>query len=225
MAFGVTGTLGSATNVVLISSSTTPLASSVADALDINGDIADSAYYGSGGLSETTNEYLIKSGTLNLNTLKLGEIATGQVITSIGVSTDNGESTHPKVTVVTQNGGAAIVAPDGGTKTFTLPSLVITANSFAQPLFFTVDAGELQSCSVEFSCRYGHDSDGLGTPAAFGVAGAEGTGTAGFVNVDGAPAWTLSTGWTETQAMTSEGPQAAWGTSSATARTTLTRDT
>jgi hypothetical protein len=227
MAFGVTGDLGgSLTNLKLISSSTTPVAQSVADALDINGDIAASAYYGNsdGDLSETTSEYLLESGELDLSDLKLGEISTGLVRTSISLTTDNSESSHPKLTIVTQNGASAITAPDGALNTFTLPEITIKANSFAQPLGFEVDAGELQSCSLEFSCRYGIDTNGAGEPAAFGLAGAEGTVTAEFVNTGDSPAWTLEAGFTQVQAPTSEGPQAAWGTSSASARTVLARD-
>jgi len=212
---------------ILISSTETPDAQSNADALDINGDIAATAYYGnaSGAYKGVTCVYLLKNGTRNLNTLKLGELSTGVIATSISVSTDNSESEFPKVTVSGSLGATAITAPEGLTNKFSLPSLTITANSFAQPIGFTVSAGELQSCSFEASCRYGVDTDGDGEPAAFGLAGAEATVSAEFVNTGTTPEWSLTlSGLTEVQAMTNDQPQAAWGTSTASARVILARD-
>ena len=230
MAFGATATdhFGIATtDLVLIMSTETPVAQSNADAMDINGDITATAYYGnsSGTYSEATCEYLLKSGTLNLNTLKLGELSTGVIATSIGVAVDNSESEFHKITVSGTLGATAIVAPTGLENTYTLPSLTITANSFAQPIGFTVGDGELQSCSFEASCRYGVDTDADGEPVAFGVAGAEATVSAEFVNSGTLPAWTLTLlGLEEVQAMTDDAPQAAWGTSTASARVIIARD-
>jgi hypothetical protein len=211
----------------LISSTETPVAQSNADALDINGDVAATAYYGntSGTYSEATCEYLVKTGSISLALLKLGELDTGIIATSIGVSTDNSESAHPKITVSGSLGASAIVAPATKANTFKLPAITITANSFAQPIGFTVSQGELQSCSFEASCRYGVDTDGDGEPAAFGLAGAEATVSAEFVNTGTQPAWSLSlSGLTQVQAPTDDQPQAAWGTSTASARVIIARD-
>jgi len=231
MGFGSTGQTDhfgiATTDLVLISSTSTPVAQSNADAMDINGDVAETAYYGnsSGTYSEATCEYLLKSGTIDLATLDLGELSTGVIATSIGVSTDNSESAHPKFTVSGTLGATAITAPTGLENTYTLPSITITANSFAQPIGFTVGEGELQSCSFEASCRYGVDTDADGEPVAFGVAGAEATVNAEFVNTGTQPAWSLTlSGLEEVQAPTDDQPQAAWGTSTASARVIIARD-
>jgi len=218
------GTL--ADKLELISSTNPPVPQSNTDALDINGDIAATAYYGnsSGTYSEATCEYLVKTGSINLNLLDLGELSTGVIATSIGISTDNSESAFPKLTVSGSLGASAITAPTGLTNKFSLPSLTITANSFAQPIGFSVSAGALQSCSFEASCRYGVDTDGDGEPAAFGLAGAEATVNAEFVNTGTQPAWSLASSFVEVQAPTNDQPQAAWGTSTASARIVLSRD-
>jgi hypothetical protein len=214
------------TDLILIDSSLTPVAQSNADALDINGDIAAAAYFGnsSGTYKDATCVYLLKSGTLNLNTLKLGELSTGVIASSISIATDNSESEFPKVTVSGQLGAAAVTAPTGSSNTWTLPSITIAATSFAQPMGFTVTGGELQSCTLEASCNYGVATDGEGEPAAFGLSGAAATTSGEFVSATDAPAWTPALGWEETQAPTSIAPQAAWQTSSAAARLILSRD-
>jgi hypothetical protein len=212
------------TDLIPIESSLTPVAQSNADALDENGDIAATAYYGnsSGTYQEASVTYLLKSGTLNINTLTLGEVEAGIVCTNISVATDNSESEFPKITCTGLLGASAITAPTGKSNKFTLPSISIKAVSFAQPMGFTNSGGELNSSSFEASCNLGNATDGAGEPVAFGLSGAQATISAEFTEASDATAWTLS-GFTEVQEPSSVAPQAGWGTSTATARAILAR--
>jgi len=211
----------------MVSSSNSPVAQNNADATDINGDLDSTSYFGnsSGTYSEASTTFVLYTGSIDLNTLDLGEVSTGKNITSITVETSNTESEHPTITVSGHLGASEITAPSGLTNLFTLPSITVTANSFAQPLGFTVDSGLLQSCSFEASCNIGMANDGAGEPAAFGLSGAEATVSAEFVNTTVDPAWTLSlSGLTEVQAPTNDEPQAEWDTSSASARVLIARN-
>ena len=68
-----------------------------------------------------------------------------------------------------------MVAPTGKRNTWTLPSITITANKYAQPMGFTYSSGRLTGCTLEASCEISEVTDGLGEPAAHGVSGASGT--------------------------------------------------
>ena len=103
----------------LVESSKTPVANSRADALDENGDIADAAWYGNTAaeLYEASCTYQVDTTDVNVATaLKLGELATGVVVTSIEISTSNGD--WPKITVSGILGTGAL---EQG-KTYALPS-------------------------------------------------------------------------------------------------------
>ena len=63
--------------MVLVASSKVPRAQSRADAQDANEDIAASAYSGNdaGAIYEVSSTYALKSGTLDLSDLVIGELA------------------------------------------------------------------------------------------------------------------------------------------------------
>ena len=112
--------------LVLIGSTKTPVAKSRADDTgDECGDIVNAAWFGGGTVNDVTNEYLLKSGTLDLATLLLGEQEAGIAIASISAATSN--SDWPKISVSGKTGLETIVAPPGKANTWTLPSITLTA--------------------------------------------------------------------------------------------------
>lgn len=208
------------TDLVLESGSKTPIALSRADAQNEHGDIVASTWFGAPGtMFDAENTYLLKSGSLNLNTLALGLKAAGIVILKIGITTGNGE--WPKIKVSGKLGALA----DWGT--FTLPSITIQGKKLAQVMGFTTAEGcRLTGSAFEFSCNMPEATNGLGVPVAQAIDGATGSLSADFVGVTAAPAWTVTlSGATETQAPGSEEPQAAYNTGSGTAEIVLTRNT
>lgn len=211
----------------LVDSNETPIAQTRVDANDENNDIAATAYHGNteGDLSEVSCTYAIKSGTVNLNTLVLGEIEVSDtkiVITAIDVTTSNGE--WPQITVSGTKGTEAITAPTGKLNTFTLPSITIGGRKQAQVLNFTVGEGRLTGSSIAAACELAQQDDGVGEPVAHGVSGATIELSADFVRITLAPAWTLSAPWTQTQSPSLVQGQAAWHTSTGTASGTIERD-
>jgi hypothetical protein len=208
----------------LISSSKTPVAKSRTDAQDENGDIAAATWFGSETQDECETVVLLKSGTLNLNTLYLGEVDPGVVVTGITVETSNGA--FPRITVTGKTGCENIEAPATKANTYRLPSLTIAGKKQAQLMGFTVGQGKLTGTSFAFSCNLMEETGGLGVPVAHGVDGAVGTLTANFVaHTDNVPAWTLTlSGLTETAHPSTDEPQAGYHTSTATAEMTLARD-
>jgi len=213
-------------------SSKTPLALDRGDAQDGNGDIVASAYYGNGDgdLYEISNTYQLKSGeTLNLNTLKLGElsagIGAGIVADSITVNTANGGEL-PTIEVSGITGNDAIEAPDGMENTFTLPFISITGAMRAQAMEFSTVEGKLTGSSFTASIDIADASDGEGEIIAHGVSGGTMEISADFVGITAAPAWSLSLGsdFTITQNPGEEEPQADWETGSGTAAGILSRD-
>jgi len=205
------------TDLILIESSLSPDVESVATALDENGDLAARQEYGNdGGAIKTANcTYLLKSGTLDLATLSVGELEEGVAVESISVATSNGD--WPRVTVVGKLGMDEFQAPTGKTAAAALPTLTITGGKFAQPLSFTVGAGcKLNSCSFSAAAEIARADDGLGEPAAFGASfNAPPEITAEFVRITTQPSWTVSGALTQTQAPTTVQPQAAYHTSTA----------
>jgi len=216
--------LASASLILVDSSDKTPVAKSRAEATDENGDIADAEWYGGTDIFDVSNVYALKSGTLNLNTLKLGEQEPGVIISSISVATDNGE--WPKITVTGQLGNEAVTAPTGKANTWTLPSITLTAIKSAQPMGFTVSAGSLQNNTFEFSCDIAELTDGTGEPAAHGVSGAVGALSAELMNTaDEAPAVSLTlSGLTLSQGLSTIEPAAEYHTASFSAEVILARD-
>jgi hypothetical protein len=212
------------TGLVLIGSSKTPVAKSVAEALDENGDVAEHTIYGADDIFDVSCEYEIHAASFDSGTLKLGEIVAGTAVSSITITTSNGA--WPKVSISGRIGLETMLAPDGKANTYTLPSLTIIGAKAAQPLGFSVDGGSLSGSSIEASAEIAESPDGLGVPAVHGISGASGTLNASFVRTpDETPAWTLTlTGATSVQEPGSEQPQAAYHTASAQAKFIIARD-
>jgi hypothetical protein len=225
--------LASAT-LILVNSSSTLIEQSRGDAQDENGDIAASTYFGNTtqAMAEVSCTYALKSGTLNINTIKLGALAASATVLreSIEVATSNSE--FPQVTVSGRKNIIAITAPTGKLNTFTLPTYTLTGIKQAQLIGFTIGAGcRLTGSSIGASVEMAQQDNGLGEPIAHGVSGGTGTISAELVRVTAAPAWTLLTtspwdtaGLTQTQAPGLEEGQAAYHTATAAAQFTITRD-
>ena len=212
--FGILGlaqTGGTTLGVVLelINSSSTPQAQSRADALDENGDIADAAWHGntSAGLKDASSTFALKSGTLALDDLVLGELATGKVVTSISVNTVNGA--WPQIEVSGVTGSIALEQA----KTYDLPEITINGKKQAQLMGLTLTTGKLTDCSLEASCDWAQQEDGEGEPVAYGISGAIATasGTA-VATSDAAPVLAAAGEWTLSQGAGVDEPQAAWHT-------------
>jgi len=225
--------LASAT-LILVNSSSTPVEQSRADANDENGDIAATTYFGNSTqeMADVSCTYALKSGTLNINTIKLGALAASATVLreSIEVSTSNGD--FPQVTVSGRKNIIAITAPTGKLNTFTLPSYTLTGIKQAQLIGFTIGAGcRLTGSSIAANVEIAQQDNGLGEPAAHGVSGGTGTISAELVRVTSAPAWTVLTtspwdaaGLAQTAAPGLEEGQAAYHTATATAQFTIVRD-
>jgi len=216
--------LTSITALKLVNSTKTPVARSRADANDAENDVAAATWFGATDIFDVSCEYVLKSGTLVLDTLKLGEIVAGTAVASISAATSNTD--WPKITITGKSGLQTMVAPALKLNTFKLPTLTLTAAKRAQPLGFTVGAdGRLTGCTFEASAEIAEVADGLGAPCAHGISGAIGTVSAEFVRVTGAPAWTLTlSGLTSTQEPGAGEGQAAYHTASASAEMVIARE-
>lgn len=210
----------------LVDSSKEPVEKSRADARDDNGDIAASNYYGNaaGTLYEASCSYALKSGTLLLSDIALGEVSVGTLALTLEAGTSNSE--FPQIKVGGKLGTSAITAPTGKANTFALPAITLTGGKFAQVIGFTVQNGKLTSSSISATVEEAQQDDGVGEPAAFGISGGVGAITAEFVRYDAtAPAWTVTlSGATETKAPGIQEGQAAHHTATATAAFTITRN-
>jgi len=203
----------------LVASNKTPVAQSRADAADENGDVADAAWHGNteGELYEASCTYAIKSGTLDLSDLKLGQLSAGIVALSIEVATDNGA--WPQVTVSGILGSAALEQ----VKTWDLPEINVLGKKQAQLMGATLTTGKLNSCSFSASCDWAQQEDGEGEPVAYGVSGAVASATATAVGVsDAAPVLAAADGWTLSQDTNIDEPQADWHTANITVEQVLT---
>jgi len=220
-------------DLILIESSESKIEQSRADAQDENGDIAASTFYGNTtqDMREISCTYALKSGSVNINTIKLGALAASPTVLreSIEVSTSNSE--FPQITVSGRKNIVSVTAPSGKLNTFTLPSFSVTGAMRAQPIFCTVGAGSrLTASSLSASVDVAQQDNGLGEPIAHGISGGQGTFTGDFVRVTAAPSWTIVTagntsfGITETQAPTVEQGQAAYHTGTGTGAFTIIRD-
>jgi len=222
--FDLTGSGKPLENVgVLVDSSRTHVAQSRADAQDQDGDIAASAFYGNteGDLYEISNTYAIKSGTLNLNTLKLG-LVNSKVALTLEASTSNTE--WPQITVTGIEGQETLTPPTGKANTFGLPSITIAGLKRAQLMGFTISEGKLTGSSLSASIELSQQDDGEGEPVAHAISGGTIEISADFVRITDAPAWAVSSPFTETQAPGANEPQADFHTTSAAAAGTLVRD-
>lgn len=216
------------TDLILQESSKVPRKANMATALDANGDVAVTELYGNdaGTLYDVSCTYLLKSGTLDLSTIYIGERSTGVVITSITVDTSNGE--WPKIVATGVLGTAAFQAPTGKTATAALPAVTLTGGKFAQGIGFTVASGALNSSSMSVSCDTAEANDGEGEPVAYAASFPNAEVTATGVYTDAAFTWAVTSpgaGLVETQAESAVEPQAAWQTATVAGYIPLTRGT
>ena len=213
------------TDLILQESSKVPRKANEATALDENGDVAATEVYGNdaGTIYDVSCTYLLKSGTLNLNTLSVGELSSGVFAGNIEVSTSNGD--WPKITVSGALGYAAFQAPTGKTAKAALPSITLTGGKFAQVMSFTVSGGALNGSSISVSCDTAEAKDGEGEPVAYAVSFPNAEVKAEGVYVTDAFAWSVSGSLVETQAPSEVEPQAAWQTSTAMGYIPMTRGT
>lgn len=223
---GITDHFGIATSdLVLVSSNKNLVAKNRADATDENADVVAATWYGAEDIFDIECVYALKSGTLNINTLKIGELEAGTIASGLTINTTNGG--WPQFTMTGKLGCETVTAPTGKANTWTLPSITLKGMKAAQPIGFTVSAGKVTEVGAEFTCNIAEQTDGAGVPVAHGVDGAMMTVTAKFTNTaDAQPAWTVSlSGLTSTKEPdgATEG-QAAYHTTEATAEKNLTRD-
>lgn len=216
------------TDLILQESSKVPRAPNEAKALDANGDVAVTELYGNaaGTIYDVSCTYLLKSGTLDLSTLYVGELSTGVVVTGINVNTTNGD--WPKVAVTGVLGTAAFQAPSGKLAKAPLPAITITGGKFAQGLGFTVSSGALNSSSLSVQCETAEAADGEGEPVAYAASFPNAEVTAQGVYTSAAFAWAVTepgVGLVEKQAGSTVEPQAAWQTSTATGYIPMVRGT
>jgi len=216
--------------MVLVGSSKVPRAQSRADATDENEDIAASAFTGNTAeeISEVSCTYALKSGTLDLSDLVIGELAVQIFAESLALTTANGA--WPQITVTGYLGLETITAPTSYTNQFTLPAISVIGIKQAQVLGFTVTTGKLTGSGITFNCSMAEQLDGVGEPAAHGVSGGTGRVTADFVRISDAPAWELAAVLTASPflAEVQQDPgadegQAAWHTSSGAAGFSIAR--
>lgn len=226
--FGLLDALGALHGkAVLVASSSTPVAKTMVRAVDANGDNAAEAASGqtaAGTLAAISCTYALESGTLNLNTLKLGEVAANTLALSLSVTTSN--SGWPQITVTGLANTITVVAPSGFLNTFSIAdNVTITNAKRAQLIDFTVGEDcRLTGSTFSASIESAEQADGTGTIVAHGVSGGVVTISADMVAVAAAATWTPGVTWTETQAPGADEGQAAWHTTSASAEKILARD-
>ena len=216
--------------MVLVASSNPRRAQSRADAQDENEDIAASAFTGNSEekITEVSCTYALKSGTLDLSDLVIGELAVQIFAESLALTTASGG--WPQITVTGYLGLETMTAPTSYTNQFTLPAISVLGIKQAQVLGFTVTTGRLTGSGITFNCSMAEQLDGVGEPAAHGVSGGTGEVTSDFVRVSDAPAWELATVLTDspflaevTQDPQADEGQAAWHTASGAAGFSLAR--
>ena len=215
-------------DLVIVDSSLTPVAKSVERAQNEDGDHVDQETHGqndAGDLSEASCVYALKSGSLNLSTLKLGELASGVIASSLEAGTENGQ--WPQITVSGMINAEDVCVPDGKANTFTLPAITINGCKRAQLLDFTIGAGgRLNSASLSASIDVESQANGVGTIVAHGLAGGVLTVQAEQVRITDAPTFTAGGTWDEVQAPGASGnqPQASFHTFSFSQEKILERD-
>lgn len=212
-------------DLVVVDSSSEPRSMSRADAQDENGDIAAAAWFGNtaGTLLDVSVTYALKSGTLDLSTLELGEITAGSVVGSIRAGTTN--TGWPQITVDGVMGAETIVAPTGFLNTFALPAITLTGRKAADAMGATLGADfRLTGGDVTFTADIAQQDDGEGEPAAHGISGAVGVMSQQLVKAGITTlTWAPPSGWTETKPEGTTQAQAAWNTTTATCEKVLTR--
>lgn len=216
------------TDLILQESSKIPRPPNEANALDANGDVAKTELYGNdaGTIFDVSATYLLKSGTLDLSTLFVGELSTGVFVGNISVDTTNGA--WPKISVSGALGYAAFQAPTGKTAKAALPAITLTGGKFAQLMGFTVTGGALNGTSLSVSCDTAEAADGEGEPVAYAASFPNAEVVANGVYTTAAFAWAVTApgvGLIEKQPESAVEPQAAWHTSTATGYIPMVRGT
>ena len=215
-------------DLILQESTKTPRKANEANALDANGDVEVTELFGNdaGTIFDVSCTYLLKSGTLDLSTLFVGELSSGVFAGSIAVDTTNGD--WPKITVSGALGYAAFQAPTGKTAKAALPAITLVGGKFAQLMGFTVTAGALNGCSISATCETAEATDGEGEPVAYAASFPNAQVTANGVYTSAAFAWAVTApgiGLVEKQPESTVEPQAAWQTSTATGYIPMVRGT
>lgn len=216
-------------NLVLVNSSKVPIANSITRAEDENGDLVAQVAHGNeaGELFEASCTYAVATDDLDTSDIKLGETATGTVITSVEITTSNGA--WPQVTVSGTLGTEEMCVRYGKLNTYKLPVYTISACKKAQNILFTVPAGvRLTGSGISASVELAQQEDGEGEPVAHGISGGVITLTADLVGVTVAPSWVttalVSAGYAVTQEPGKDEGQAAWHTGSGAAEKILSAD-
>ena len=222
------GTGGALENkAVLVASPHTPVSKSVNRAQDANGDNAAEALAGqtaAGTLEEASCTYALSQSTVNLNTLKLGELATGKIAKTLTAVTSN--TGWPQITISGLINALTVVAPTGKLNKFSITdSITLTNAKRAQVLDFTVGADcRLTGSTYTASIETAEQANGVGVIVCHGLAGGVVTQSCELVAVTDVAAWTPGNTWIETQAPGAGEPQAGWHTTSAAAEKLLARD-
>lgn len=175
--FGLAGAAGW-TTVILTESSKKAIEQQRADALDENGDIAQTEYFGNdaGTLYDVSCTYVLKSGTFVARAATeaasyfiLGELTAGTIVESFELTTSNSE--FPTLTLSGKLGAQTVTAPSGKTNKYYLPTdtLTLTGAKIAQGYGFSVSQGKLTGCSISGSLDLVQQDDGTGEPAAHGI--------------------------------------------------------
>jgi hypothetical protein len=211
----------------ILKSTKTARAMARADARDEENDIVDSTWYGNtaGTLFDATVEWVLKSGSLVLSAISIGELATGKFLGSFVVATS--QDGWPKITATGVLGTSAMTAPSGKTNKFALPAITITGAKRAQPLGFTTTAGcVLTGSEVSASVDIAEQADGEGEPCAHGLSGGVLTGSGTFTGTTGSPAWSVTlSDAEETQSPGDETAEAGYNTGTGTYEYILERGT
>lgn len=198
---------GTAADVLTINGVTrTPIAKSISTVSDEYGDLKAKTVYGAATtMFEATAEYKMKSGTLDLSNMFLGQCATaGTFITAISIKTSN--SDWPTISVTGSVGKTLEDAPTGFLNKWALPAITLYGKKLAQnfggggagELGFDVTADDtINGSGLDFSVNLSETTNGEGLPVAFSLSGADGSMSAdlaGFADMDNfIQPWTLDT--------------------------------
>lgn len=208
-----------ATFGTLVESRKDPRPNSRADALDENGDIAASEYYGNqaGELYDATCVYQVDTTAVDMTDISIGELSTGVVALSAEVATSNGA--WPKITITGVLGTGALEQK----KNWSMFAGTINPTKQAQVIGVAVTTGKLTSCSSTLSCSLDEATNGLGEPTAHGVNGAVQTASAEAVAITAAiPVLAAAASWEVVNPTGITEPQAAWHTAAITTETPST---
>jgi len=207
------------TNLKIHGSSKSPHPKGVEDALDADGNLDERGYYIGGPGTPAECTYHLVSGTLNLNTFKVGR-NTNDIIESISVTTSNGA--WPEITV----SGVIGVSPAPVGDAFTLPSITIDGKKKAQALGVTIAGADLMitgaTLTAEGSIEHVlADADTIGGTA-FSGSGVTATATYLAKGAAGSASTTLPDG-VVTQAPATTGGITSWSEATAEAQGVLVK--